>query len=136
MPKTIYLSGNMTPDPNVYYDWVKRFSSNANLDMYKFSHAKDTFSDGKFIVRHDLARLKHSDILVANVGVLDPSHHLTGLVVEIYEAYKQNKPVYTFVSDDLIVSEQAKSPWVRQFITKEFSSEEELVTYLIFDENL
>jgi nucleoside 2-deoxyribosyltransferase len=136
MSKTIYLSGNMTPDPDIYYDWVKRFTSNEHLDMYKFSHATDTFNDSQFIVHHDLARLKHSDILVANVGVLNASHHLTGLVVEIYEAYKQNKPVYTFVSDDLIISEQAKSPWLRQFITKEFSSEEELVAYLIFDENL
>jgi len=92
--------------------------------------------DGQFIVQHDLARLQRSDVLVVNSGVKYLEDHLTGAVVEIYEAWKQNKPVYSFCGEGLVQSEQFKSPWVRQFITKQFKNMEDLLYYLRFNENL
>ena len=137
MKKKIYISGNMTPDHQIYYSWADKFrdalSSFDNLYELSISHLKD---DSKFIVRHDLSRISRCDLIVVNLGVSEESHHLTGAIVEIYEAYRQMKPVYAFVSDDLIRSQQANSPWVQEFITKEFSSEEELVSFLIFSDNL
>lgn len=130
----IYLAGNMTPDPKVYTNWVLNFSEDVS-EKYRatFSNFK---TDSKFIIRQDLARLTNAHILVANIGVTDLSHHLTGLIVECYEAFKQNIPVYVFVGHGLKRSQQADAPWLQEFITKEFTSEENLKTYLLTQENL
>lgn len=133
---TIYASGNMTPEPEVYYDWVGPFAYEVDLLYHvSISQLKDA-AEQKFIVQHDLARLKKSDIVVVNLGVKEKWHHLTGLVVEVYEAYKQNKPVYAFVGEGLRRSAQADSAWIQQFVTHEFATYEDLVDYLMVDENL
>lgn len=132
--KTIYLSGNMTPNSGAYYSWVSRMTEDLDLD-YDLSWSVEKH-DPKFIVRHDLARLKKCDILVVNLGVTNTKHHLTGAIVEVYEAYKQNIPVYAFVGDDLKRSEQASSPWISEFITHEFDSYSDIVFHLRWEENL
>lgn len=132
----IYLSGNMSPNPSVYFEWIENFQRNIALrDKYILSTATYE-SDSKFIVRHDLARLTKCDILVVNLGVTNLEHHLTGAVIEIYEAYKQNKPVYAFVSNNLVPSSQSLSPWIDEFITFKFDSEEDLVNFLLYEENI
>jgi nucleoside 2-deoxyribosyltransferase len=133
--KRIYLSGNMTPNMDHYFEWTTEFAQSMHdIEEYVLSTPiEQEIHDAQFIVRHDLARLKASDLLVANLNVLDNSHHLTGVVVEIYEAYKQNKPVYTF-GDYENISEQADSPWISQFITKHFVTMEDLVVFLKFDD--
>lgn len=134
----IYLSGNMTPSAEIYDTWTSLFEEHLSLFDTPFecsaSKLKDPF-DGKFIVHHDLARLKNCDIVVANLSVTDKAHHLTGAVVEIYEAYKQNKPVYVFYGDG-VKSEQASSPWIQQFVTKEFEHLTDVLEYLIHEENV
>lgn len=132
----IYLSGNMSPNPSVYFEWIENFQRNIALrDKYILSTATYE-SDSKFIVRHDLARLTKCDILVVNLGVTNLEHHLTGAVIEIYEAYKQNKPVYAFVSNNLVPSSQSLNPWIDEFITFKFDSEEDLVNFLLYEENI
>lgn len=132
----IYLSGNMSPNPSVYFEWIENFQRNIALrDKYILSTATYE-SDSKFIVRHDLARLTKCDILVVNLGVTNLEHHLTGAVIEIYEAYKQNKPVYAFVSNNLVPSSQSLSPWIDEFITFKFDREEDLVNFLLYEENI
>ncbi len=141
MYNIIYLAGNMTPEPDYYNDWTKKFKerleekSFESKNCYKCTTAqyKDT---PQMIVQHDLARLKKSDILVANVGLTDRNYHLTGMICEVYEAYKQNKPVYTFVDEGLYESIQSFSPWFDQFVTKKFISMNEIIEYLKHDENL
>lgn len=130
----IYLAGNMTPDPKIYADWVGRFTE---MVSEKYRTTSSNFKEGnKFIVRQDLGRLTNAHILVVNLGVKDVTHHLTGLVVECYEAYKQNMPVYAFVGYGLERSQQADAPWLTEFITKEFPSEGALQSYLLNNENL
>jgi len=130
----IYLSGNMTPSPEFYNSWTEKILHKVE-SKFRCTHSK--YKEGiNFIVQTDLARLKNSHILVVNLGVQDKSHHLTGSIVEIYEAFKRNIPVYAFTCDNLIRSEQADSPWIQSFITKEFNSEIELVRYLMVDETL
>ena len=88
----LYLAGNMTPNTEYYNMWTDDFE--ASFDEQDFECSKATIASdesGKFIVHHDLARLKRCDILIANLSVKSSENHLTGLVVEIYEAYKQNK---------------------------------------------
>jgi nucleoside 2-deoxyribosyltransferase len=135
----IYLSGNMTPSADYYEKWTSMFSDYLEKfdTPYKcsISKLKDP-TDGKFIVHHDLARLKRCDILVANLSVTDTSHHLTGAIVEIYEAYKQNKPVYVYYSTENPRSEQAGSSWIQQFVTREFNDIIELFDFLIHEENV
>lgn len=130
----IYLAGNMTPDPQPYNEWTHRikeyFGSKFRTTHSKFKHGE------KFIVRQDLGRLENSHMVIVNLGVVDLSHHLTGLVVECYEAYKNNKPVYAFTSSDLQRSQQADSPWLQHSITKEFETEREMITYLMNEDNL
>lgn len=133
----IYVAGNMTPTFDHYQSYADKLLHNLKDSNYKCSIANPKIQEtAKFIVHHDLARLKKCDLVVANLGVKDTSHHLTGMVVEIYEAYKQNKPVYTFVDDGLKYSEQSKSPWIQEFVTRHFESYEDLVDFLLFDENL
>ena len=130
----IYLAGNMSPSPKYYNIWTNRITGKLSK---KFRLSPSNFKQGtKFIVRQDLGRLNNAHILVVNLGVSDLSHHLTGLVVECYEAYKQNIPVYAFVSDELARSQQADAPWLSEFITHEFENEDNLVKYLLEDENL
>jgi len=130
----IYLAGNMTPSPESYNKWTKNIEDSLK---YKFRCTASHFKSGNnFIVQQDLGRLKNAHILIVNLGVSDISNHLTGLVVECYEAFKQNKPVYAFVSNDLIRSNQADSPWIQSFITHEFNSQSEMINYLINDDNL
>ena len=135
----IYLSGNMTPNSDAYEDWTHEFSNSIKC-LYGSKDYICSFSvldnDPKFIVHHDLARLKKCDILVINLGVLHDDYHLTGSIIEIYEAYKQNKPVYAFTSENLIRSKQANSPWIQQFITKEFDNIKKLLEYLRCDEDI
>lgn len=131
----IYLSGNMTPSSDFYYDWTEEMAMDLNETQYECSSSmlKDC---GKYIVQHDLARLKRSDLLVVNLSVTDPSHHMTGAVVEVYEAFKRNIPVYAFTNDKYYRSEQANSPWIQQFVTKEFDSYDELLNHLLYFENI
>ena len=75
-------------------------------------------------------------MLIVNLGVTALEHHLTGLVVECYEAHNQHMPVYAFTSKELKRSQQGDSPWLQQFITKEFESERELTDYLMSMDNL
>jgi nucleoside 2-deoxyribosyltransferase len=133
--KRIYLSGNMTPNTDHYFEWCKEFQQYMwSIEEYACSMPLDHhITDAQFIVRHDLARLKASDLVAVNLNVLDKSHHLTGVVVEIYEAYKQDKPVYTF-GDCEHISEQANSPWISQFITRHFETMEDLMIFLQFDD--
>lgn len=133
----IYVAGNMTPDTSVYTSYANQLNTDLQDSKYKCSIVNvDAQLSAKFIVHHDLARLKKCDLVVANLGVKDTTHHLTGMVVEIYEAYKQNKPVYTFVDSGLKYSEQSKSPWIQEFVTRHFESYEDLIEFLLFDENL
>lgn len=132
----IYLSGNMSPSSIYYDEWTQQISE--DLDYVcetSISKLKDP-SDGKFIVHHDLARLKRCDMLVANLSVKDFNYHLTGAIVEIYEAFKQNKPVYTFWDESAYPSEQSLSPWIQEFVTKHFNSYEDLIDYIRFEDNL
>lgn len=132
----IYASGNMTPRPELYYFWIGQLKN--DLDE-RYDVSESTFKNpqhGKLIVRHDLARLKECDILVINLGVTDTNHHLTGAVVEVYEAYKQGIPVYAFTTPNTLRSHQANSPWMSEFIAAEFDSYDSLVNYLNFDEVL
>lgn len=133
----IYLSGNMTPSAEYYDMWTSTMTydlEDVNIRT-SISELKDP-SDGKFIVYHDLARLKRCDMLVANLSVTDHNYHLTGAIVEIYEAYKQNKAVYTFFDDAALASEQALSPWIQQFVTRHFDTYEDLIDYLRLEENV
>jgi hypothetical protein len=130
----IYLAGNMTPTPVHYKEWTLRMGVSL-ASRYRTTESK--FKDGeKFIIRQDLGRLKNSHMVVVNLGVSDVSHHLTGLVVECYEAYKQHMPVYAFVSKEMQRSQQANSPWLKYSITQEFENELELIKYLMDKENL
>jgi len=135
----IYLSGNMTPDADYYDSWTADLA--LDLDDTDFvcssSMLKDP-SDGKYIVNHDLARLTRCDMVVANLSVTDKNFHLTGLIVEVYEAYKQNKPVYTFFDDvgDYIPSDQGLSPWIQQFVTRHFNSYSDLIDFIRFEDNV
>lgn len=133
----IYCAGNMTPNADIYFDWVDRLESKlAGLDFkISKSHYKPK-ELGKFIVRHDLARLKYCDAVVINLGLTDTNHHFTGSLMEIYEAARQGKPVYAFTGRTLERSVQADSPWMKEFITHEFDSLNELVDYLRVEENL
>lgn len=137
----IYLSGNMTPNVEFYNEWTNKlknilsYGKNLNVSIAKNKEIK-YFDDKKFIVRHDLARLKRCDAVVINLGVTDLSHHLTGAVVEIYEAYKSGIPVYAFCSDNALLSTQSSSPWIEEFITKFFYTEEDLVNFLRYDDNM
>ena len=130
----IYLTGNMTPIADYYKKWTKEFKDSL-LDNYDCAIAVQK-TDQKFIVRHDLARLKKCDILVINFGVLDIRNHITGAIVEVYEAYKSDIPVYAFTEENVQRSEQADSPWIQHFITHEFKSPDDLILHLLFDENL
>ena len=130
----VYLAGNMTPDPTFYSKWtqnlVEKLSSKFRLSPSRFKNGT------KFIVEQDLGRLKNAHMVIVNLGVTDTNHHLTGLIVECYEAHKQNMPVYAFTSNDLKRSNQANSPWLESFITHDFETEENLVRYLLEYENL
>jgi nucleoside 2-deoxyribosyltransferase len=130
----IYLAGNMTPSPDYYNEWTKKISEDLEDEFrLTYSRFKD---DPKFIVQDDLGRLRNSHIVVVNLGINDINHHLTGLIVECYEANKQHKPVYAFYDDDKIRSSQSDSPWLQSFITKEFNSYDDLVHYLKIESNL
>jgi len=130
----VYLAGNMTPDPKVYNDWTEEIEEKI-FSKYRCTTAS-TKPTEKFIVRQDLARIKQAHIIIVNFGVTDINHHLTGLVVECYEAYKQEMPVYAFTSERLHRSQQANSPWLQHSITHEFKTEEEMILYLMNVENL
>lgn len=94
----IYLAGNMTPSSENYYKWTDRISKKLE---HKFRSSISEFKTGeKWIVRQDLGRLQNAHMVIVNLGVTDSAHHLTGLVVECYEAYKQNMPVYAFTSQE------------------------------------
>lgn len=132
----IYLSGNMSPSADYYSDWTQRITE--DLGEYfetSISELKDP-TYGKFIVHHDLARLKRCDMVIANLSVQNTNYHLTGAIVEIYEAFKQNKAVYTFWDDGAYPSEQSLSPWIQQFVTRHFHSYDELVDFVRFEDNL
>ena len=126
----IYLSGNMTPS-SVYYDtWTKMFADQVEASgIYKCTIAKP-LQDGKLIVHHDLARLKKCDIIVANFSIKTDGIHFTGMIIELYEAIKQNKVVYAFTDSSMIRTEQANSPWIQQFVSKEFSSMQDVLEHL------
>lgn len=130
----IYLAGNMTPSAENYYNWTDRISEKLKL---KFRSSISEFKTGeKWIVRQDLGRLQNAHMVIVNLGVTDSTHHLTGLVVECYEAYKQNMPVYAFTSQEFERSQQGNSPWLQYSITQEFTTEDELIEYLLESENL
>lgn len=124
----------MTPNPLIYDSWTNRI--NTFLEN-KFRTTSSKWKQGeKWIVRQDLGRLQNAHMVIVNLGVTDLSHHLTGLVVECYEAHKQNMPVYAFTSKELQRSQQADSPWLQHSITHEFQSEKEMIEYLMGTENL
>lgn len=130
----IYLAGNMTPTPEHYEKWTERIEKQLKGS---YRTTASNFKQGtNFIVNQDLGRLKNAHIVVVNFGISDINHHLTGAIVECYEAFKQNKPVYTFTSNDLIRSSQADSPWIKAFVTNEFENEADLIDYLLNHENL
>lgn len=133
--KRIYVSGSMSPSPKNYRAYSIDLLDALDGHGYEISVSLHK-PNNRFIVHHDLARLKRSDIVVINLGVSDTSHHMTGCVVELFEANRLNIPVYAFVGDGLLRSEQADSPWMEQFITFEFDSFNELINYLICDENI
>lgn len=135
--KKIYLSGNMSPCADYYYNWTNDVHSALSDSGYECSISafKDP-SKGRFIVRHDLARLTRCDMVVINLSLMDEAYHMTGAVVEIYEAYKQGKPVYAFTEEDCPRSPQANSPWMSEFITEEFESLDDLIYFLQFEDNL
>jgi nucleoside 2-deoxyribosyltransferase len=128
----------MTPDRNYFDIWTSELIEHfqVNGSNFNVTAAKIKNEESKFIVRHALARLNKSDIVIVNLGISDLNHHLTGVIVDIYEAYKQGKLIYAFTGVGKKRSTQAKSPLVDTFITKEFESLEELLTHLQFDENL
>ena len=130
----IYLAGNMTPSTENYYNWTDRISKKLE---HKFRSSISEFKTGeKWIVRQDLGRLQNAHMVIVNLGVTDSAHHLTGLIVECYEAYKQNMPVYAFTSQEFERSQQGNSPWLQYSITQEFTTEDELIEYLLESENL
>lgn len=134
--KRIYLSGNMTPDPSYYQTWTAelRRKLSAYSDQYVTSASVvDEEVSNQSIVNHDLARLKMSDLVVVNTSVAQFDHHLTGVVVEIYEAFKQNKVVYTFGDNQRVLSEQIDSPWIEQFVTRHFYNMSDLIQFLLVD---
>lgn len=134
--KRIYLSGNMTPDPKIYTEWTIDFQiALDHVEDYEISRSTGTIGETpRFIVRHDLARLSRCDILVVNLGVMNQFVHLTGLVVEVYEAYRMGIPVYAFTEG--MRSPQADSPWISEFITKEFPNKNALLDFLMYEDNL
>jgi len=134
MKPIIYLSGNMTPSPLFYNAWTDRFIEKVR-PRFRITKSNPKTGDN-FIVHTDLARLKNSHILVINLGVSDTNHHLTGAIVECYEAYKNNIPVYAFTCNNMKRSLQSDSSWLKSFIAKEFNSESELVRYLLTEETL
>lgn len=138
MKKRAYLSGNMTPTTLAYMMWTSRFENDEILgESYEFSGSKMGHDKTpRMIVRHDLARLSRCDLLILNLGLSDISHRLTGAVVETYEACRMGIPVYAFTADGFKRAPQADSPWVSEFITHEFESEEALVDFLSSECNL
>lgn len=133
----IYLSGNMTPSPKYYDEWTRNFAKSLQLYTDKYYCSKSEPKVGaKLIVQHDLARLRKCDIVVANLGVTDKKHHLTGMIVELYEAIKQHKVVYAFTGDGMKRSDQANSPWMSEFISYEFDCEDDLFQHLQVSESL
>ena len=135
--KKIYLSGNMSPSADYYYNWTNDIE--AALDDSEYTCSISAFKDpskGKLIVRHDLARLSRCDMVVINLSITDVAYHMTGAIVEIYEAYKQGKPVYAFTEEGMPRSMQANSPWMSEFITEEFDSMDDLLHFLKFEDNL
>lgn len=124
----------MTPNPDYYDLWTYDFSKKVKS---KFRTTSSNFKQGsKFIVRQDLGRLRNCHILVLNLGLESVNHHLTGAVVEVYEAYKMGIPVYAFTGEKRVRNSQADSPWLQEFISKEFISEQDLVDYLLNSENI
>lgn len=134
MKPIIYLSGNMTPSPLFYNAWTDRFAEKTK-PKFRLTKSNPKVGDN-FIIHTDLARLKNSHILVVNLSVSDINHHLTGAIVECYEAFKNNIPVYAFTCNNMKRSLQADSPWLKSFIAKEFDTEQELVRYLLLEETL
>ena len=45
-------------------------------------------------------------------------------------------PVYAFTSQEFERSQQGNSPWLQYSITQEFTTEDELIEYLLESENL
>ena len=111
-------------------DILGTFGKNKDKSQYLVGFALE-YTNIKEYGREKL-ELKKCDMVVINLSVENDAH-LTGAIVECYEAIKQGKVVYAFTGDKPR-SEQANSPWLRSFITKEFGSMEELVTFLQFDE--
>lgn len=132
---SVYLSGNMTPDSTHYYDWVSEFSrAFTDSDRYTCTFSKQKAS-AKFSVEHDLARLSRSDIVVANLGISNQEHSIASVIIEIYEARRQGKIVLGFVSGNTR-STQASSPWVSEFLSHEFPTMQDVIDYLIHEDNL
>ena len=134
---TVYYSGNMTPSYEMYYHHGKLLQEGISSKyVLSLPDIEDFFHNEKFVVRHDIARISKSDLLVLNLGLTDTNHHLTGSIVEVYEAYTQGIPVYAYTPEDMVRSKQANSPWLKHFITHDFGTYEDLVDFLLFQENL
>ena len=132
----IYLSGNMTPNVRYYNQWTSEFiKALKESERYRCS-VSCLKHHNKLIVHHNLARLHKCDIVVVNLGLTDVNHHLTGAVIEMYEAIKQQKVVYAFTGEGMIRSVQADSPWVSEFITHEFNSMQDVIDHLVHDDNI
>ena len=124
----IYLSGNMTPTPEAYEKWTSEFKETFQLPCKVFKAGK--LKCHKQIVQTDLYMLQKSDIVIVNLGVPDINDHMTGAVVEVYEAYRQGKLVFGFTGNGLVRSKQSDSPWFKSFITKELDNIDDLMEYL------
>lgn len=134
--RQIYLAGNMTPSSEYYHSWTRDFAELLDFTKFRTTVAKDSIKTDKFIVRHDVARLLKSDILVANLSVSNKEAVFTGLVAEMVYAYENNIPVYTFTDEDMMTPRQAQSPWIKYFVTAHFDSWESMVEFLNNSEHL
>lgn len=76
------------------------------------------------IMKFDLSKVKHSDIVVVNMDGLNTS---IGTCIELYEAYKKEIPVLAFGSNELY---EELHPWIQCCITRHDETYKDTVNYI------
>lgn len=132
----IYLAGAMTgltyEDANA---WRKEFtcemfdySDGETFDLinpcnYAFPTDVSNAETDREAMEYDLHLLRHSDIVVANLGISTQS---TGTISELAIAHELRIPVIGFNDKNVPLH-----PWTKMFCLKIFDNMDDLVSYLV-----
>ena len=89
------------------------------VDFYNFKKVEYQSEDE--VMDYDLMHVNDSDFLIVNLDQINTS---TGTQIEVYDAWKSNKPIFAFGECENL------HPWINRCLTRKEKDYKDIIDYL------